>query len=153
MSFATFSRRARLHLCNIFLSRECASLAKRFLFHRKCGAISYETKNGQLHRKRSYPLLLHEMLLRLYRRMPGFNEPFIHRIPSIDLICRFKLLADIFGSYSFIFSSLREYQPRILPFSDKYPEKDHSPWHRASLLRRICHSQVYPYRHMKYSFL
>ncbi|MBQ9304331.1 hypothetical protein, partial [Butyrivibrio sp.] len=42
MSLATFSRRARLHLCNIYLSRECASLAERFLYHRK--ALSYDIK-------------------------------------------------------------------------------------------------------------
>ena len=42
MSLATFSRRARLHLCNIYLSRECASIAERFLLNRK--AISYSIK-------------------------------------------------------------------------------------------------------------
>jgi len=46
MSLATFSRRARLHLCNIYLSRECASLAERFLYHRK--AISYDIKKEAL---------------------------------------------------------------------------------------------------------
>ncbi len=39
MSLATFSRRARLHFCSIYTSRECASIAERLLLNRK--AISY----------------------------------------------------------------------------------------------------------------
>ena len=48
MSLATFSRRARLHLCNNFISRECASLAERFLYNKKSGGVSYYIKNCRI---------------------------------------------------------------------------------------------------------
>ena len=46
MLLATCSRRARLHLCNIYLTRECASIAERFLFNRNFGEISYIMKKS-----------------------------------------------------------------------------------------------------------
>ncbi len=42
MSLATFSRRARLHFCSIYTSRECASCTECFLLNRK--VISYSIK-------------------------------------------------------------------------------------------------------------
>ena len=58
MLLAVFSRRARLHLCNIYVTHEYASIAERFLCNRNCRAISYYIKKspavhdckGRIHR-------------------------------------------------------------------------------------------------------
>ncbi len=47
------TRRARVALATIFFSRECASLAERFLLYRKFGGISYKVKKG--HEDFSWP--------------------------------------------------------------------------------------------------